>query len=268
MKISTYSTAWSVVSKSFDYKGALDNWFTFSDEVSIAVPNSDTDDSAALIAAYAKERGYNVVITRTDFALDGSDPFAYGKTENAALQVCTGELLCQQNLDERMVVSRNRLEELHQWLQSHPQVKAFWVPTVDLYGSRERCLPQPNKKWYIHGRGVYRGAWRGGIKADGFPDYNKTSTDEAITENGDLVSAVPLTYDMSFPVLKTYVDLGFPLVFHVGYLSFGERLDRSLWWREYWERATSGDKNSHPTSVEEIAARETVEHGLPLWPTK
>lgn len=267
MKISVYSTAWAIISKSFDFKGALDNWATFADEISIAVPNSDTDDSAGVIIAYAKEKSYNVVITRTDFPLDGSDSFAYGKTENAALQACTGDLLVQQNLDERTVVSRNRLEELGVYLQNQPNVKAFWVPTIDLYGSYQRCLPRPNKKWYIHGKGLYRGAVRFAIKDNGKPDYNSTSTDELLSNDGDLVPTIALTQDISFQALKPYVEAGWPLVYHVGYLSFQERLDRSIWWKQFWEVATSGDKNSHPTSIEEIAARETVEHGLPLWPT-
>lgn len=268
MKVSVYSTAWSIVSKSFDYRGALDNWFTFSDEVSIAVPNSDTDNSAALIATYAQERGYNVIITRTDFALDGSDPFAYGKTENAALQACTGDLLIQQNGDERMRVTRQRLEELHAYLCSYPDIKSLFVPTIDLYGSSNRYVVPIKGKWYIHGRGLKRGAVQFGLKADGRPDYNKTSTDELLTLDGNLASTMPLLRDGSIESLRHYVAQGYPLVYHLGFLDLASRADRAKWWGQFWVNATGGDSNSHITDVAELEKRHTFEHGLPLWPTK
>ncbi len=271
IRISTYSTAWSVVSKKFDYKGALDNWSTFSDEISIAVPNSDTDGSAEVIATYAKEKGYNVIITRTDFKLDGSDPFAYGKTENAAVQACTGNFLWQQNLDERTLVQKDKLAELggalgtQSLFNSVGRARAFWIPTMDLYGSDQKFLPPIKKKWYGHGRGLFRGAVKQGVKADGHPDYNVTSTDELIDENGDLVPTASLLQNYELENVKLYVEAGFPLVYHLGYLSFGDRLDRSIWWKDFWVKATNGDANQHPTTIEEMAAKEAIEHGLPLW---
>lgn len=265
MKVSVYSTAWSVISKSFDYRGALDNWFTFADEVSIAIPLADPDDSEKVIRDYATLRGYNVLITRTPFPIDGSDPFAYGKTENAALQACTGDVLVQENADERLLVRRERLEELGTYLQNHPEIKAFWVPTIDLYGSYQKCLPAPKRKWYIHGRGLNRGAVNFGLKSDGRPDYHKTSTDELVDKDHNLVPTIALLQDTSLATLKPYANDGWPVVFHLGYVDFAERLDRSLYWKEFWVKATAGDENGHPTSIEEMANRECVEHGLPMW---
>lgn len=265
MRIGVYSTFWNALKHSFDYKSALDNWSSFSDEISIAVGISE-DDTYGALEAYAKERGYPVTLTRTAFDF-ANDPFAYGKTENAALQACTGDVLVQQNGDEKMLVKRERLEEMGQYLHRDLHTRAFWVPTIDLYGTPERCLPYVHKKWYVHGQNLFRGPARHGIKPDGRPNYDLTSTDELVSITGDLVPAVTILQDYSLSALKPYVDAGWPLVLHCGYLSFGERLSRSLWWKSFWERATNGDKNTHPTTIEEMAAKESVEHGLPLWPT-
>jgi hypothetical protein len=106
------------------------------------------------------------------------------------------------------------------------------------------------------------------LKADGRPDYNKTSTDELIDGTGNLVPTEALIRDLSLPSLQLYVADGWPITYHLGYLNLADRLDRSVWWKAFWEKATGGDTNKHPTSMAELAARETVVHGLPLWPAK
>lgn len=267
MKVSVYSTLWGAKTKHFDVAGALANWATFADEIVVAVPLSDTDDSASLLTGLAAEHGYPVHVVRTEFDLSGADPLAYGKTENAALQACTGTLLCQQNADEVMRVRRDRLEQLDATLQQRWDIRAFWVPTVDLYGSRQKALSQTKTKWYLHGRGLFRGACKQGIKPDGHVNYDVSSSDELLTVTGDLAPAAALLPPPhTFENLREYALQGWPISFHLGYLSLIDRIDRSREWREYWIRASGGDKNSHPTSIEELAARETVEHGLPLWP--
>lgn len=246
----------------FDYKGALDNWATFADEISIAV-NTSTDGTFESIRSYAIEQNYPVRLIQTSFDFE-KDPYAYGKTENAALQNCTGDLLIQQNGDERMLVTREKLQELARFLRSRFDISAFWVPNIDLYGSKERYL-NIGRKWMIHRDGLYRGPAKIGIKPDGRPDYNKTSSDELLDFMGNLVPTASLVDDLSIESLRVYAAAGGPITFHLGYLDFKERLDRSIWWKAFWERATGGDKNTHPTTVEEMAAKEAKEHGLPLW---
>lgn len=262
MKVSIYSTCWGLEQREFDVEGALDNWAVYADEISIAVGDGY---SAERINDHVGGRGYPVVLTHTSFDF-ASDPFAYGKTENAALQACTGDLLIQQNLDERLLVRPARLAELNAILQRDPSVSAFFVPTIDLYGSHQTYL-KIGRKWYVHGRGLYRGSLQSAIKADGRPDYNKTSTDELLTVVGGLASTASLLNDLSIEAVRRYVEDGWPISFHLGYVDFAERLDRSVWWKSYWERATGGDQNTHPTTIAEMAAKETREHGLPLWPT-
>ncbi len=262
MKISTYSTFWNAIRHKLDFKGALDNWATFSDEIVIAVGTS-TDDTFNAISFYAMEQNYPVRLIRTAYDFE-NDPYAYGKTENAALQGCTGDLMVQQNGDERMLVTREKLHELEWQLRCRMDISAYFVPTIDLYGSKERYL-NIGRKWYIHRSGLFRGPAKVGIKPDGRPDYNKTSSDELLDITGNLVPTLPLLEDLSIESLRTYAEAGGPVSFHLGYLDLKERLDRSIWWKAFWERATGGDKNTHPTTIEELANKETKEHGLPLW---
>ena len=266
MKTSIYSTAFRLSTasvKSFDVPGALSNWSVYADEICVACGDLD---SSSIVMNAADDLGISVKVVGTHFDFQ-TDPFAYGKTENAALQACSGDLLIQQNLDERLLVNPKRLSELYHILKGDNKISAFWVPTIDLYGSVNRYLNGGiSKKWYIHQRGLFRGPVNFGLKADGRPDYNKSSTDELIDGSGNLVPTATLLRDLSLPSLQKYVADGWPITYHLGYLSLTDRLERSIWWKHFWERATGGDSNKHPTSVEEMAARETLEHGLPLWP--
>ena len=264
MKTSIYSTAFRLQGNtSFNVIGALSNWAMYADEISIACGD---EPSAQRVEDAARYGGYPVKITRTSIDFT-NDPFAYGKTENAALQACSGDLLIQQNLDERIRVDPKRLSEMYHILKGDNKVSAFWVPTIDLYGTTERCLPKVGQKWYIHQRGLFRGPVNFGIKPDGRPDYNKTSSDELLNGNGDLVPTARLARDYSLPFLPSYVADGWPITYHLGYLSLTQdRLDRSLWWKSFWTRATGGDENQHPTTLEELASKSAVEHHLPLWP--
>lgn len=270
MIISIYSSAWNVRKHSFDYKGALDNWAYYADDISVAVPVWD-DDTAQLLTEYATEKVYPLSLVRTEFDFE-SDSFAYGKTENAALQNCKGDLMIQQNLDERLAGGKQTILDLGDHLRRTPFIDAYYVPVVNLYGDMDSYIDTAGK-WYIHRKGFYRGAFKGGIKPDGKPDYDKTSTDELITEDGNLVRWLPLVRPAAggqptMEDLAPYVKAGMPIMYHLGYLSLKDRLDRSIWWKAYWEKATGGDKNQHPISIEELAERETKKHGLPqpLWP--
>jgi hypothetical protein len=275
-----YSTSWNCAPgqsafKSFDIPGALANWAYYADDISVAIPESD-DATAAYFEEIAVANGYPVSVVRTSFDF-ATDSFAYGKTENAAMQNCKGNILVQQNLDERLGGDKQTLLDLGEHLNRTPFIDAYYVPVINLYGSLDRYLDAAGK-WYVAKRGNALGAFRRGpvhwgVKSDGKPDYNVTSTDELIDVDGKLVRWYPLlrpaaTEQPTIDDLRPYVKAGMPVVYHLGYLSLKDRLDRSIWWRDYWVRATGGDANKHPTSIEELAARETKEHGLPqpLWP--
>lgn len=263
--ISFYTQAWNAIRFGFDYRDALDNYALYADEICVAV-NTSTDGTRDVIAAYAKERGYPVRIVDTAFDF-ATDPFAYGKVVNAALQACTGDFLIQRDLDERWCGDKEVLLKLATHLQLRSNAKAYFIPTIDLYGDIRHYVVT-SRKWYAHLPGLFRGPVNFGLKADGRPDYDKTSTDELIDAQGNLVSTISLLDDLSIESLRAYVAKGMPYSMHLGFVSLKDRAERAVWWGDFWRRATGGDPNGHVTSVEELLKRETKEHGLPLWRVK
>lgn len=259
MKKSIYTTAWNILKYGFDYKDALGNWSLYADQISISVGPSE---DGTLDALKAEEGNFPLSIITPDFKTD--DPFFYGKMENSALQNCNGELLIQQNLDERWCGDKDILDMIGEQLLASPSIKAFFVPTIDLYGSKDNYV-NFSRKWYVHCPGLFRGPVKFGLKNDGRPDYNKTSTDELIDKHGKLVPTSVLFSGSTIEELREYVLSGMPYTMHLGYLNLKDRASRAVWWKKFWEEATAGDKNAHIVSEEELLKRETKKHGLPLW---
>jgi hypothetical protein len=73
--------------------------------------------------------------------------------------------------------------------------------------------------------------------------------------------------DYSIEKIREYVNQGYPISYHLGYLNLKDRAERAKWWKDFWIRATNGDSNTHITDVNELLKRETKKHGLPLWET-
>jgi hypothetical protein len=259
MKISIYSTAFNIVKHNFDYMGAIRNWLFFADEVVIAV-NTSTDNTLEVLRNSVPD---NVKLVPTEISYD--DPLCYGKIENSALQACSGDILIQQNLDERLSADKETLVNLCLILLNHPQYYSYFVPTIDLFGDTNKYI-NIGRKWYIHKRGLKRGAVNFGLKTNGRPDYNKTSTDELTDFQGNLLPTYPLITDLSLENLKAYQEAGYPLVFHLGYLNLNDRLERAIWWKDFWNKATGGDENTHPTKMEELVNKSVFNHELKLWP--
>lgn len=264
MKLSFYTYGWNLLANHFDFRDALDNYALYADEICVAI-NTSTDDTYVAVEAYAKERGHPVKLVATSFD-SVNDPFYYGKVVDAALQACTGDFCVAQDMDERWCGDKAVLLKLAAHLKGS-SAKAYFIPTIDLYGSADRAC-RVGQKWYGHLPGLRRGAVGFGLKPDGRPDYNKTSTDELLDAQGNLVPTFTLLETLDIGQLRAYAAQGMPFSMHLGYLNLKDRAERAVWWKAFWERATAGDPNGHVTSVEELLKRETREHGLPLWRTK
>ena len=264
MKISIYSTAFNILDKGFDLKDALDNWFFYADEVCVAV-NKSVDDTEEAFRQYGEEKGYNLTVVPVD--IDYDDPFCYGKTEDAALQACTGDLLIQQNLDERLGGNKQAIKSLGEQLLDSDKFASFFVPVVNLYGDYYH-YSDCGAKWYIHKTGLNRGPVNFGIKENGLPDYNKTSTDELIDDKGELLPTYPLCGSREPSIILDYCRGGLPFVYHLGYVDLKERVKRNEFWKAFWEKATGGDENAHSIEEAELKEGDREKHNLPLWNKK
>ncbi len=261
MKISVYSTAFNIIGKGFNFEDALDNWFYYADEVSISV-NKSNDETFLKIKDYAESKQYNLLIEETDF--DYSDPFFYGKLENSALQRCTGDILFQQNLDERIGGDINTLKKLCENLFNQNDYFSFFVPVINLHTDYYNYIDIA-QKWYIHKRGANRGPVNFGIKENCLPDYNKTSTDELIDNDGNLLPTFPLNKIANNLDGIDYFKSGLPFTYHLGYVDLNERVKRNEFWKNFWEKATGGDSNTHSLNIEDYMSKTVSPHNLQLW---
>ena len=261
MVISQYVAGWNLVKNNFDIQDYLDNAFYYVDEVVVAL-NTSEDTSYDELLQYKKDTGRNLFVLETNFSYE--DPFCYGKIVNSALQACTGDILCLRDFDERNGGDKKIFNEFCQNLLDMPVHKSFFIPVINLYGDYNHYI-DINKKWYIHKKDLCRGPVNFGLKQNGLPDYNKTSTDELIDEDGNLVPTFDVVKGDNDRLLK-YMKDGYPFVYHLGYVDFNERVKRNNeFWIPFWEKATGGDKNNHATNTEQLEKRECFEHGLPLW---
>jgi hypothetical protein len=263
MKISIYSTAFNVIKNDFDYQDAIKNFLYYADEVCIAINKSD-DNSSEVIKNYIKENQYNVKIIDTDFSYE--DPFCYGKIVNAALQGCSGDICILQDLDERFGGSKDILHKICEQFLSMNEIKALFVPVINLYGDIFH-YKDINFKWYIHKSGLYRGPVNFGIKNDGRPDYNKTSTDELIDENSNLVPTLNIVQGLNLNDPYEYIVKNYPFVYHLGYTDFHKRVKRNHFWKNFWENATGGDKNTHSLNEKDLEIEGLKETKIDLWKT-
>jgi hypothetical protein len=249
MKISIYSTAFNVIKNEFNYEDAIKNYLYYADEVCLAVNTSD-DNSLEEIKNYVKKNNLNnVKIISTNFSYD--DPFCYGKIVNAALQECTGDICILQDLDERFGGNKDYLKSLCTNFLNSEDIQALFVPVINLYQDINH-YKDISFKWYIHKKGLYRGPVNFGIKENGLPDYNKTSTDELIDKNSNLVPTINIVDSLNFKDPIEYIKLEYPFVYHLGYTDFHKRIKRNTFWKPFWEKATGGDSNTHSLDINDL----------------
>lgn len=264
MKISIYSTAFNVIKNEFNYEDAIKNYLYYADEVCLAI-NKSEDNSVEEIKNFISTNNFiNVKIIETDFSYE--DPFCYGKIVNAALQGCSGNICILQDLDERLGGNKEYLISLcKNFLKTH-NIKALFIPVINLY----KDLNHYNDiafKWYIHKDGLYRGAVNFGLKENGLPDYNKTSTDELIDEYGNLVPTLNIVQGLNFNTPMEYIKLGYPFVYHLGYTDFHKRIKRNNFWKPFWEKATGGDANTHSLNIDDLHKENLNTLEIQKWKT-
>ncbi|MEY4371021.1 MAG: hypothetical protein RIQ48_737 [Pseudomonadota bacterium] len=262
MKISIYSTAFNIIKNEFNYEDAIKNYLYYADELCLAVNKSEDDSLQEIINYVDKNNLKNVKIIPTDFKYD--DPFCYGKIVNAALQACTGDICILQDLDERLGGNKDYLINLCQNFLKLENIQALFVPVINLYQDINH-YKDISFKWYIHKKGLYRGPVNFGIKENGLPDYNKTSTDELIDKNGNLVPTINIVQSLNFKESIDYIELNYPFIYHLGYTDFHKRVKRNNFWKPFWEKATGGDSNTHVLNVNDLYQNNLLELKIPKW---
>lgn len=260
MDLSIYISLFNITKHSFPWQESLDNAAAFAEEVVVAI-NTSEDDTFEVISSWAADKPH-VKIIKTAFAYD--DIEFDGKVKNAALQVCTKDILIQMDADEiiplgqkkRWVAFANKL-----YLSN---IECYMIPSVDLYGSRDdiRNIPIGNK-FRMHKQGFRRGVWAGGRLGDKI-DTSKSDTCELINDKDHLVRCAHIVPEFALQPRFCAILDDYIYTVHLGYLSLQHRanINKALW-ADHW-RLRSGHEENVETDVDKLAAEPIIKHNLRL----
>ena len=263
MKISLYSSLFNIKKCKFDYKRHLEVFTKFADEVVISTIEDQDDSWGILLEEAAHNDKIKVVLT--EFV--PHTPLFDGQMKNASLQECTGDILVQCDFDECP-----SMDNLDMWVQlwgmlfTEDKFQAAFVPVINLYKDVNH-FSDIGAKWYVHKRGLFRGAVDFARREDGTIDTKKSDTCELIDKDGKLV---PTLRYFDLGQFKTWEEaIGFvkqqrlPVIYHYGYVDLDRRVEIN---KEFWAGQWSAEEGSNvklPESVGEIQ-KDYIEHGLNL----
>lgn len=261
---SIYASAFNLVKNNFDYKGALDNFAAFADEVVLAI-NTSEDNTLGVLQAYITEKDYkNVKLIETKF--DYKDNEFDGKIKNAALQATTQPVKVSMDMDERIPLSQKDKWIHYGNLLLQSNIMAFFVPSIDLWGDKDhiRMAHDIGVKWRMHKKGCYRGVVNYARRMDGKIDTSQSDTCELINGNGELIPAAHIIPNQAYfmPIHAGFLKSCIYTV-HYGYIDFQYRLNINKFWKEKWEER-SGQPENVATKIEELTKEKVIKHNLPL----
>lgn len=273
---SIYTSAFLLNRNKFPFQESLLNFSKFADEVVIAlnVPHFDfkdkkrikfeDDGSEATLKAFIKDNSLtNVKIVITTFEF--TDIEMDGKIKDAALQATKFDVKIQMDLDEIIPLSmKPKWVEYAKQMLANPLMNCLMIPTVDLYGARDKIKATQNigLKFRMHKKGFRRGVWREAKFTDHI-DTSKSDTCELIDYHGNLVQGWSIVSEMYLmPVLAGQLN-DYIFTLHLGYVDLQHRLNiNNAIWKEHWE-LRSGHKENVATNMEELKSA-TMNHRLIL----
>lgn len=262
MKISIYSSLFNLYPFFPDYQAAISNFLTLADELVISTIKDKCGTYELLLAEAAKNDKIKVVLSD---AVPFTPDFD-GQLKEVALQECTGNMLIQLDMDERLSPNINSWKRFIGILNQRFE-QALFVPSVNLYETPERAFDITGK-WYVHKAGLHRGTVAFAKREDGTHDTTKSDSCELINSSGELVpttSVCPFGHGIPSEGLAILIkDTDLPYVFHLGYLDLDRRVKLI---DEFWRKQVSsaeGKEVELPKKVEEIK-KESFVHNLDLW---
>lgn len=252
IKLSLYTSAFNLGSGFFSIQDALKNWLKFFDEVVIATMPCE-DDTAEILKGVESDR---VKVVTMDISTE--DRLYDGKLKNFSLQHCTGDILWQLDLDERISGEPEKVREVSRALFNSERFDSFLIESINLWGD-EDYYKDFTSKWYCHKRGLFRGPAKFAIRSDGTVDTSKSDGCELIKENGELTEAFLLR---NFASLDWYLEQGLPLIVHYGWVNKENRLKLNEWWKDRWENLNGSDRGDIILTDKDFSEKEIFEHGI------
>ncbi len=266
-KLSAYISAWDVLANGFDYVTPLRAALDVFDEVVVAV-NTSKDDTLVTLRSFANqiENAGRLRVISTDYAY--TDITFDGKIKDAALQACTGDVMVQLDLDEIAVPSQRTLwRDYAAQLLAMPGVDCLMLPSVDLWGDMHtvRADRAIGVKFRLHRPGFRRGVWKAAWRDGGrHIDTSRSDSTELIDAKGDLARGMSVVPEAFLNPQFTAMLNGYPLVLHLGYVSFDQRVrvNKAIW-SEHWE-LRSGHKENVAVDKDALLGYPTIKHHISL----
>jgi hypothetical protein len=234
---SIYTSAFNLIKNKFNYKFHIQNFSQFADEVVIAI-NTSEDNSVNEVRDFIIENCDNVYVLETNFSYD--DPLLDGKIKNAALQATNQDLKIGLDMDEYIPLWQRYIwENIGNQLMYSP-AKSVMIPSINLYKDNKHYF-SITPKWYMHKKGLHRGAVNFAKKNDGTIDTSKSDTCELIDTDGNLTYSIQTSFDIESLRTKNY-----PFVVHTGYMNLGNRILRNNnFWEKHWKIESGGESPKH-----------------------
>lgn len=254
MKISIYTSAFNLENNNFDIRDAIKNWGKYCDEIVIATMPSK-DNSWEILESIESDF---VKIVYTTLSIE--DRLFDGALKNAALQKCSGDILWQMDLDERISGSVKLFKKVSRDLLNSSW-DAFCIDVINLWGSMD-VYKDFGVKWYCHKRGFFRGPVSWAVRADGTVDSSKSDGCELIDYYGNLVKAVSYRNFSNLESLTDYIDQKYPLIVHIGWVNAENKLKLNRWWKDRWEHLNGFDRGDIIMQKSDFENQQLFYHGI------
>jgi hypothetical protein len=259
---SIYTSLYNLNGGFIDWKDAIENFASFSDELVISTLPKDKDIiEQYLINEYSQHKQNALIkIVPIDISLD--DLAFDGKLKNAALKACTQPFCILLDGDERIDVKDK--EKWVIWAESlskEVQHDSYLVPVIDIFNSN-REYKSIGQKWYLHKNlpHLNRGIVNFAKKGDKI-DHTKSDTCELIYDDGNLCRSISLC---GFPSIESIKKIGIK-IWHLGWLDKEKRLKSNEFWQPVWNNRAGEEVKNIIHSKDKLDKIEYFPHGLKLW---
>lgn len=260
---SLYTSLYNLKNGFIDWKGALENFEDFAEEVCVATTSMSEPFGydAKTLREYAVLHP-RVKIIVTDFSFD--DLAFDGKLKNAALSICKEPFCILLDGDERVDV-RHRVnwETIARTIEKDNKWDAAFIPVVDLFNT-DREYKSIGQKWYLHKNlpNLNRGIVNFAKKENNKIDIKRSDTCELIYDDNSLVRSWCM--NVTQPDLE-YIKFIGCCVWHLGWLDKEKRLKSNNFWQKVWDNRAGFEVKNIIHSKEKLDKIEYWPHGLKLW---
>jgi hypothetical protein len=253
--ISIYSSAFNLIDNKFDFEFSIKNFTNFADEVVIAVNTSK--DSTLQQLKELQSLYTNLKIIECNYLY--SDPLLDGKIKNFALQNTTMDIKISLDMDEYIPQWQKPIwEKLSTDLLNDTFASCYMIPNINLYKDKHHYSSIASK-WYLHKKGLKRGAVNFAKKLDGTIDTYKSDSCELLDINDNLVPCRYINADIDQLRSNLY-----PFVVHTGYKNLPDRITRNNnFWKNHWLVESGGIAPPHKvhSNIHEFT-EQGKQHGL------